>query len=208
MPMVRATLVFLLPLLAAADAAAQTTFTYHLHAEQTISYDGRDLRAAGPDRPIALLSTAVSPTMVGTTTWMRTFQLPPLEPLSGAMPAGTTITFTLWMRLSHARGVVFPAAAATNMFPGGFGGSTGPYRHYCSASSSTPLTTTLAPYTFSCTVPAAVPIDPTDRFTLWVAFATQSYTPAKGRNGGMNVDLGIEGTLLGAADSRLAIAVP
>jgi hypothetical protein len=191
------------------SAAAQTSYVYHLHDEQTISYDGRDLRAEGPDRGSTALATAVTQTMVGTTTTMRIFQLPPGEPAVGpTMPAGSTVTFTLWMRITEARGVVFPAAAATNMYPGGWSGSTGPYQSYCSTWTPTPLTTALTPYTFSCTIPAAVPIDPTDRFTLWVAFATQSYTPAKGKRGGMSVELAIEGALLGATDSRLVLTLP
>jgi hypothetical protein len=196
-------------LCAVTSAAAQTSYTYHLHDEQTISYDGRDLRTEGPDRPTAVLATAVNTTMVGTTTTMRIFQLPSNEPaLGAAMPANSTVTFTLWMRISEARGVVYPAAATTNMYPGGWTGSTGPYRHYCSAWLPTPLTTTLTPYTFSCSIPAAVPIDPTDRFTLWVAFVTQSFTPAKGKRGGMAVELAIEGVASGATDSRLVLTVP
>jgi hypothetical protein len=112
------------------------------------------------------------------------------------------------MRINEDRGVVFPAAAATNMYPGGWSGSTGPYQSYCSTWSTSRLTTTLAPYTFYCDIPAAVAIDPTDRFTLWVAFATQSYTPAKGKRGGMSVELTIEGALFGATDSRLVLTTP
>jgi hypothetical protein len=197
------------PFAGVTPAGAQTSYTYHLHDEQTISYDGRDLRAEGPDRRSTVLATAVTPTMVGTTTTMRIFQLPPGEPALGTtMPAGSRVTFTLWMRINEDRGVVFPAAAATNMYPGGWSGSTGPYQSYCSTWSTSRLTTTLAPYTFYCDIPAAVAIDPTDRFTLWVAFATQSYTPAKGKRGGMSVELAIEGALFGATDSRLVLTTP
>lgn len=193
---------------APAGAAGQGSHTYHLHREAS-NLDGLDLEVSGPDAPTTVFSAAVSSTQVGQTTWFRTFNLPWNVPaLSGVMPAGTRVTFTLWMRKTAERGIVYPAASTTNMFPGGFSGSIGPYQHYCSSRASAALTTTLAPYTFDCTITQTMPVDPTDRFTVWVSYYVATYTPAKGKNGGMSVQLGVEGSLNGSTDSRISLTLP
>ena len=132
MPMCRAILVVLVSYAFVANAAdAQTSSTYHLHKEQTISRDGLDLRPSGPDAKSTILSTAISTTMIGQTypTTVRTFQLP-AGTYYNVMPAGTTVNFSLRMRITEALGDIYPAVAVTNMYPGGQTGNVGPYRQY------------------------------------------------------------------------------
>jgi IPT/TIG domain/Viral BACON domain len=177
------------------------TFTYHVHQEASTRVGMMQLKSSGPDTAVKLWTAAPQ---VGLIQTIRVFDLPANVPdLGGVIPKGTTVTFTLWMRITAARGTVYPAATLRVNWP-----SDAPSQELCAAQGSTPLTTTLAPYTFSCTLSSPLVTVPTDRLTFVPEFYTSSYTPAKGKNGGMSIEFGAEGTLNGTADSQIAIVVP
>ena len=194
-------LFFVIALIAAPARLDAQTFTYHVHQEASTRVGMMQLKSAGPDTAVKVWTATPR---VGTTELVRVFNLPANVPdLGGIIPRGTTVTFTLWMRITAPRGTVYPAAALMVNWP-----SDAPSQEVCSAQGTTPLTTTLAPYTFSCTLGSPLVTVPTDRLTLLSEFYTSSYTPAKGKNGGMSIEFAVEGTLNGTADSRLVMVVP
>lgn len=177
------------------------TFTYHVHQEASARVGMMQLKSTGPDTAVKLWTAAPQ---VGLIQTIRVFDLPANVPdLGRVIPKGTTVTFTLWMRITAARGTVFPAATLLVNWP-----SDAPSQEVCAAQGTSPLTTTLAPYTFSCTMSSPILTAATDRLIFVPEFYTNSYTPAKGKNGGMSIEFGAEGTLDGTADSRIAIVVP
>jgi len=202
--MTKTALRFLLSL--AALTAGRTTlhaqtFTYHVHQEPSARVGMMQLKSAGPDTAVKLWTSAPQ---VGQIRTIRVFDLPANVPdLGRVIPKGTTVTFTLWMRITAARGTVYPAATLLVNWP-----SDAPSQELCAAQGTTPLTTTLAAYTLSCTMSSPILTVPTDRLIFLPEFYTSSYTPAKGKNGEMSIEFGAEGTLNGTADSQIAIVVP
>jgi hypothetical protein len=185
-------------------AEAQTV-TYHLHQESSTEIGLLQLKATGPDTTAKVKQFPVSTTdCCNKYRTMNIFNLPANVPdLGGVIPTGTTFNFTMWMRITEARGTVFPGGAMTLNFSGhSFS------KFLCESRGTTALTTTLAPYTFSCAVGQPIPVEPTDRLTFWPEYYTTSYAPRNGKNGGMSVEYGMEGMLLGSADSRFDMVVP
>ena len=89
------------------------------------------------------------------------------------------------MRKTSAFGVVYPQASISLNWP--------TTAQLCQATGTTALSTTLTPYTFTCTTPAAVTLTVTDRLTL---FAGYHLTDGPG-NKSMKVELAYEGVLGG-----------
>src|SRR6185503_21110340 len=132
------------------------TFTYHVHQEASARVGMMQLKSTGPDTAVKLWTAAPQ---VGLIQTIRVFDLPANVPdLGRVIPKGTTVTFTLWMRITAARGTVFPAATLLVNWP-----SDAPSQEVCAAQGTSPLTTTLAPYTFSCTMSSSILTAATDR---------------------------------------------
>jgi hypothetical protein len=126
--------------------------------------------------PLLALSMGVWTTIVG------------VPGRAGTIPAGSVVTFTLWMRKTSSYGIVYPyASLATiesldvNLQPKAF---------VCSATGDTALDTTLHAYVFACTSTQSIAMDSTDRLVL---FAGCSITSMPG-NKSIAVDLAFEGS--------------
>jgi hypothetical protein len=74
----------------------------------------------------------------------------------------------------------------------------------CSGTSATGLTTTMTAYTFTCAVPAGgVSFVSADRL-----YVTVGVNVTTAPNGGNRVNVGVEGVLNGATDSRMTVPWP
>ena len=131
--MTKTALRFLLSL--AALTAGRTTlhaqtFTYHVHQEPSARVGMMQLKSAGPDTAVKLWTSAPQ---VGQIRTIRVFDLPVNVPdLGRVIPKGTTVTFTLWMRITAARGTVYPAATLLVNWP-----SDAPSQELCAAQGTT-----------------------------------------------------------------------
>ena len=185
----------LLPLVAVAQ-----TSTYHLHNESGSNFATLALNTA-PPHPATVIKQ--SGDMKGRTQPLLNQSLglwttPIGEPQrTGAIPAGSVVTFTLWMRKTSTFGVVYPFASAMTVetLDVNFQGKA----FLCSTNGATPLDTTLRAYTFTCST-GSVPMASVDRFAV---FAGYSMTQAPG-NKSMRVELHIEGS----TNSRAALPLP
>lgn len=189
-------------LLSAAPAASQSTTTYHLHNEiSALDGNKRQLSPAAPDAAAVTLS---STNLKGSSSnWVLTvedFETQAGVPSgSGVVPAGTVVTFSLWLRKTANYGELYPAV---NLFRNNYAGPGSAY--ICGLAYTTApgqITTTLQLFTLTCTTSSAVPMTPSDRFYVqagaWVA-----QTPG---NHNLQVEVRIEGTLEGNYDSRISI---
>jgi hypothetical protein len=92
------------------------------------------------------------------------------------------VTVTLWMKKTTNWGTVFPnASMKLNDVWGTF---------FCEATGSTAVTTTLTPYTFSCTTTEPITMFATDRLLVFPGY---SMTVGPGSHN-MEVQMQIEGT--------------
>ena len=114
---------------------------------------------------------------------------------SGVIPAGSTVTFTLWMKKTSASGVIYPRAKLLLNSASG--------TLICTTTGSTALTTTLTKYTLSATSSATVSMTTADRFYLWVGVNVTT-APTSNTNG----EVDIEGTLNGNYDSQIVVPLP
>jgi YD repeat-containing protein len=114
---------------------------------------------------------------------------------AGTIPAGSTITFSVWMRKTTAGGTLFPRAklrlnSATGLLVG-------------TATGAAALTSTLAKYTFTTTTSANVTMTAADRFYVWVGV---NLTAAPTTN--TTAELDIEGAANGNYDSLVTVPLP
>jgi hypothetical protein len=183
------------------DAIAQSSTTYYLHDENGSNYGTFALEAIPPDTVTVVRQTndfrksngPLLSQLIGA--WSTLVGVPGT---SGTIPAGSVVTFTLWMRKTSSYGIVYPyASLATvesldvNLQPKAF---------ICSATGGDALDTALRAYTFSCVNTQAIPMDVSDRLVL---FAGYSITLMPG-NKSMMVELDFEG----ATDSRVVAPDP
>jgi hypothetical protein len=110
--------------------------------------------------------------------------------------AGLTISFTVYLQKTNNSGTMVPYAAI-------YKNSAIAGNLICSASGGPAVTTTMTPYTFTCAVGAGVTMVPSDRLYLSVG-VNISIAP----NGGNRVNVGVEGVLNGATDSRMVVPWP
>jgi hypothetical protein len=157
----------------------------------------RTLSQAGPDQPA---TTITSPDLVGRSGVVTLWELetPIGDPNANrTLAAGATFTFILYQQRTGSDGSLVPYAAVYRNT------ATAP-NLICSASGSTPLTSTLTAYTLTCPVGAGgLTLVPSDRLYLVVgvqigASPTTSSTAS----------LGVEGTPNGPNDSRMVVPWP
>lgn len=176
-------------------ARAQTT-TYHLHTESSSTAGLSQLKTAGPDQAIAPIQSADLKSHGAEDAFLRSFDTQAGVPgLGGIIPANSTLTFTLWMKKTSANGTVFPRVSA--------GLNWGSGASLCSPTNGTTAISTLQTwYTVTCTTGASdITMNATDR--IWVSVGY--HMTAGPGNKSMKVELDIEGTSLGATDSRVSV---
>jgi len=179
----------------AAPARAQTT-TYHLHNEGSATLGLLQLKTSGPDAATVAIQWNDMKNQPAQDAFIRTFDTQPGVPgLGGVVPNGSTVTFTLRMRKTASFGTVFPRADLRAS------GSGAPI--FCAANGTTALTTTLQPFTFSCTTTAAISMSATDRLTFSAGF----HMTAGPANHSMRVELDYEG-ISPSTDSYLVAPNP
>ena len=167
--------------------------TYHLHKETSDINRLLRLRAAMPDSA----TTSLQSGNIGNSTGeiaIKAFATDPGVPgASGAIPSGTPITFTLYMRKTTGNGVVYPRVRAR------LNSDTGAL--LCQATGTTPLTSAVMRYALSCTT-GAFALTSNDRIYVWVGV---NVTTAPGGN--TRGELSIEGTN-GGTDSLVTVQIP
>lgn len=135
-------------LTAPAPAAAQTT-TYHLHNEVSSTPIALQLKTTGPDVATVAIQSGDLKGHGAEDASFRTFMTEPGVPnLAGVVPSGSVIAFRFFMRKTSNYGTVFPRAQLSLNWT--------PTATFCTVNGSTVLTTTLQPFTFTCTTTAPV----------------------------------------------------
>jgi RHS repeat-associated protein len=178
--------------------ATGQTATYHLHKEaSTINTTFDKLLTAGPDaKSISLSSSSLTNKAAGEYV-IKEFETQTGVPnASGVIPAGSTMTFIIWMSKSQNAGTVFPEVRL------GLNSATG--TSLCSVIGNTGLTTTASKITLTCTTSTAVTVVSTDRFYLWVGIDLTQTSGSNNFSGGLS----IEGTLNGSTDSQITVQLP
>jgi hypothetical protein len=167
--------------------------TYHLHNEVSDINRLLRLRAAAPDSAAAILQTGNIGNATGEVA-IKAFATDSGVPAAaGSIPSGTPINFTLYLRKTAAKGVIYPRVRAR------LNSDTGTL--LCQATGTTPLTSTTTRYALSCAT-GTVTMTSTDRIYLWVGV---NVTTAPGGNA--RGELSIEGTN-GATDSVVTVQIP
>ena len=190
---VRAGLSFLFVICLSVLVQGQSS-TYHLHKESPSGLF--QLKTAGPDGT-SLAVTSVNLKSVAAGEYLiKAFDTQSGDPnASGTIPAGSTITFALWLRKTTTGGTMFPRAKLhLNSAAGTLLGT---------ATGATALTSTLTKYTFSTTTSSNIVMTASDRFYLWVGV---NLTVAPTTN--TNAELDVEGTLNGNFDSTVVVPLP
>jgi hypothetical protein len=184
--------VLLLAFMITGTARAQTA-TYHLHSTSSTTSGLLQLTTAGPNPPTSALLTANLRGLATGEYVIKQFDTQTGDPnVSGVIPSGSTLSFTLWMRSTGNQGTMFPRAKLN--LNSAIGTS------LCIATGTTALTTTLSAYTISCNTTANVTMASTDRFYLWVGINL-----TKTANTNFNGELDIEGALNGNYDSQITV---
>src|SRR6266446_2267812 len=179
----------------AVTAYAQTA-TYHLHREASSTANLFQLKTAGPDAASLAVQSANLKNQPAGEYLIKAFDTQSGVPnASGGIPAGSTITFTLWMNKTSASGVIFPRAKLR------LNNATGTL--FCTATGSTALTTTLTKYTFSATTSSSISMTTADRLYLWVGVNVTTVATSN-----TNAALNIEGTVNGNYDSLTIVPTP
>lgn len=179
----------------AVTTAAQTA-TYRLHREASTTANLFQLQPANPDAALLAIQTANLKNVAAGEYVIKQFDTQSGVPnAAGTIPAGSTITFALWMRKTASSGTIFPRAKLNlNSAAGTLLGT---------ATGATALTTTLTKYTFSTTTSAAITMTASDRFFVWVG---ANVTAAPTVN--TNAELDIEGVVNGNYDSIVTVPLP
>jgi uncharacterized protein YjdB len=178
----------------AATAAHGQSAVYHLHSEASTTGSFKQLKAAGPDVAQATLQTAaLQGAAVGEKQIAQFDTATGVPGTAGRIPSGAMVSAVVWMRKTANFGTMFPrikvrlnSSAGTSL---------------CTATGTTALTTTLTAYSISCTTTANVTVAASDRLYVW---AGVNLTVASS-GGAFRGELGLEGTLNGAADSRVDV---
>ena len=193
---VRVTLSLLFILLLAAAAQAQSTATYRLHREASSTANLFQLKTANPDAAILAVQSANLRSLATGEYIIKAFDTQAGVPnASGVIPAGSTVTFTLWMSKTASAGTMLPRVKLNVNSAAG--------SSICVVTGTTPLTTTLTKYTLTGTVPATVSMTAADRFYLWVGVNLTATTSVNNR-----AELDIEGTVNGNYDSLITVPLP
>src|SRR5215207_7345945 len=135
--------------LALAAVARAQTATYRLHREASATTGLFQLKTAAPDAASLAIQSANLRNVAAGEYLVKAFDTPAGVPgAAGSIPAGSTVTFSLWMRKTTTGGTIFPRARLR------LNSATGTI--LATATGATALTSTLAKYTFSATTTSAV----------------------------------------------------
>lgn len=182
--------------LAAASSAVAQTATYRLHRESSTTTNLFQLKPVTPDAALLAIQSANLKNVAAGEYVIKQFDTQSGVPnAAGIIPAGSTISFELWLRKTASSGTMFPRAKLNlNSAAGTLLGT---------ATSATALTSTLAKYTFTTTTSANVTMSASDRFYIWVGV---NVTVAPTTN--TNAELDVEGTTGGNYDSLATVPLP
>ena len=179
----------------AAGARAQTA-TYRLHREASATTGLFQLKTAAPDAASLAIQSANLRNVAAGDYVVKEFDTPAGVPaVSGVIPAGSAITFSVWMRKSTTGGTIFPRAVLRLNTASG--------TLLATATGTTALTSTLTKYTFSATTASSVTLTAADRFYVWVGV---NLTAAPTTN--TTAELDIEGAAGGNYDSTVVVPLP
>ncbi|OGP11992.1 MAG: hypothetical protein A3G39_07000 [Deltaproteobacteria bacterium RIFCSPLOWO2_12_FULL_43_16] len=174
---------------------AQAATIYHLHKERSDIREILQLSEAIPDARINALQSPQLKNQPPGEYLIKAFDTQAgVSNFPGVIPAGSTMTFSLWMKKTADFGAMHPLAKLY------LNDATGTV--LCSASAPSPLTTTLFNHKFTCTTPVDIAITLQDRFYLWVGV---NMTIGLGANR-VKAELDIEGTADGNYDSYIGIS--
>ena len=185
----------LVGLISAVTTIAQTA-TYRLHREASTTANLFQLTPANPDAAVLAIQSANLKNLAAGEYVIKQFDTQSGVPnVSGTIPAGSTITFALWMRKTSTGGTMFPRAKLNlNSAAGTLLGT---------ATGTTALTNTLTKYTFSTTTSTNIVMSAADRFYVWVGV---NLTVAPTTN--TNAELDVEGVVNGNFDSLVTVPLP
>lgn len=179
----------------AVTANAQTA-TYRLHKEASTTTNLFQLKPANPDGTALAIQSANLKSVAAGEYVIKQFDTQSGVPnAAGTIPAGSTITFELWLRKTTTGGTMFPRAKLN--LNSAAGTSLG------IATSTSALTNTLTKYTFTTTTSANVVMTASDRFYLWVGV---NLTTAPTTN--TTAELDVEGVTGGNFDSLITVPLP
>ncbi len=177
-------------------AVQAQTATYRLHREASSTANLFQLKTANPDAAILGVQSANLKSVATGEYIIKAFDTQAGVPnASGVIPAGSAVTFTLWMAKTATAGTMLPRVKLN------VNSATG--TSICVVTGTTPLTTTLTKYTLTGTVPATVSMSATDRYYLWVGVNLTATTSVNNR-----AELDIEGTVNGNYDSLITVPLP
>jgi YD repeat-containing protein len=197
-PDFRGTVVYGTLFLALVSAPVQAqTADYHLHKEASSSVGMFQLKTGAPDAASLAIQTADLKNQATGEYVLKQFDTQAGDPnVSGAIPSGSTLSFTLWMKKTASFATLFPRARVKVNNASGV--------LLCEATGTSAVTTTLASYALSCTTGSSVTLGGSDRLYLWVGV---NVTSTAG-NHSVAGELDVEGSLNGNYDSRLTVPLP
>jgi hypothetical protein len=179
------------------SAVPASNAVFHMHNETSALSAARQLRQTGPDVAATNIQSGALTGPTGVRV-IANFETQTGDPNGNTtLAAGATVSFTVYLQKTNNSGTMVPYAAV-------YKNSAIAGNLVCSASGGTAITTTMTSYTFTCAVGAGgVTFAPTDR--LYVSVGVNiSVAP----NGGNRVNVGVEGVLNGARDSRMTVPWP
>ena len=181
----------------APTAAAQAqTATYRLHRETSTTANLFQLKTANPDAASLAIQTVNLKSVATGEYIIKAFDTQAGVPnASGVIPAGSTVTFTLWMVKTASAGTMFPRVKLNVNSAAG--------ASICTVTGTTALTTTLTKYTLTGTVPTTVSMTTSDRFYLWVGVNLTATSSVNNKG-----ELDVEGTVNGNFDSLITVPLP
>src|SRR5215213_2455084 len=182
--------------LALAAAARAQTVTYRLHREASTTTGLFQLKTAAPDAASLAIQSANLKSVAAGDYIVKAFDTQAGVPGSaGSIPAGSTVTFSVWMKKSTTGGTMFPRAVLRLNTAAGTLLATG--------TGTTALTSTLTKYTFSVNTASDISMTASDRLYVWVGV---NLTAAPTTN--TTAELDVEGTSGGNYDSTVAVPLP
>lgn len=173
---------------------SSTSTIFHLHGETSTTTGLFQLKISGPDVASIAIQTADLKSQSTGEKLIKAFDTPTGVPNSaGIIPAGSTVSFTLWMKKTASVGTMYPKAKVYLNSPTG--------APLCTVAGTSALGTSLTKYTLSCSINTSVSITSSDRFYLWAGIdltVGSTTTTFKG-------ELDVEGTLNGNYNSSVVI---
>jgi YD repeat-containing protein len=171
-------------LVGASLATAQST-TYHLHREASTTSGLFQLKTAGTDASSLTIQSANLKNLGAGEYIVKAFDTQSGVPgLSGTIPSGSTLNFTLWMRKTASAGAMYPRARVR------LNTSTGTL--LCQATGTTALTIMMSPYEVSCTTGSAITVVSSDRFYMWAGVNMTTGPGNQNQRAELNVENGFD----------------